>query len=209
MDKKVLTAQDLIAERAMDILRPVYMRMQTAFDGKTGEVVENFVVSDPVRKELLETMTHEAAGLFIKNDGLYAGVLSSVANDYAEGVSSGLVPGLCYKEDTLAFYNRHAKYISEAVVEICDRKGMYLEEVPGFDPDRMLECDSNNLAVTKFVVDDRLARLRSEVQAFRDDLEKIPRLRAVAKAPQRKTSLRIPKPQAQVKKADKDNSVAM
>lgn len=203
-EKKMMTARDMIAERAMDILKPLYKGAEYFWGDGKDDGVPSFTEPDNImRKELLEKMTKEAAGLFIKGDGLYSGALFTVANDYAEGVSSGLVPGLCYKEDVAKFYDRHEDAIIDAVDRICIEKNSRFGDMAGFDASMAFLMDADRVALTKFVVDHELSKLRTDIQRFRDELEKIPRLRAVKQEPEQKASLRLGKT------ASPDHDIAM
>ena len=177
-NKKVWTAKDLVTDKVMDILKPLYQGENYFFNSTTNDMESKpSEYPDTVKQYLLDNMAREAFDIFEKGNGLYSSALFAVANDYAEGVSGGMIPGLCYKEDIVKFYDNNIDSVIDTVDRLCEGQGKYFGDIPGYDSEIAFDSDLNKIAITKFVVDNVMLELRSDIQQFRDELEKIPHIK--------------------------------
>jgi len=194
--------QSMVAQKAMDILLPLYREEKVQLDEKTGRVVSSYSgKTDTVRQELLGKMSQEAAGLFIKGNGTYASCFLSVVNDYADGFRDGYVPGLLDEKDACNFYNRHKDLLVHKAETICEKFCMDFCDIPGFDfKDQMVKGERNQTALVKFVIDSEVLFLSKDVNHFRDELEKISIEKTVTKG-----SLRLRQGKTNGKPAERES----
>lgn len=177
-DKKILTTESMVSDRAMYLLHSLYENKKLVFDEKNQRIIEKFSGNpDKVRKFLLDTMTQRASAHFLDNKGTYASSLFSVSQDFLEELDEGKLPGFDKKEEVLSFFTENQKDLIKKAERICEAREMFFEDIPGFkDSDRRIKTEENKLAVIQFVLKQEAWNLCNEMREFRNELETIPHL---------------------------------
>lgn len=72
------------------------------------------------------------------------GIEGAARDLFYGGCASGIVGGLIYYRDTLAFYKRHASEIDSMIKAFCDDTGSALSSLNGWDDSDPLARDTSN-----------------------------------------------------------------